>query len=312
VGDVRRIGYRHQRTLAAPAEVRGVGFVTGHTVRLRLLPAPPDAGLAFVRSDLSGRPVIPARADRVTSTNRRTTLGPSDAGVTLVEHVLATLAGLRVDNCLIELDGPEPPGLDGSAYGFLEAISSVGVVLQSARREVWAVTEPVVVSQNGATIGLHPSAAVDGLGLRASYILDYGVRANIPRQAHTVAVSPEAFARDLAGCRTFLLAEEADVLRAQGIGRHLTADQLLVFGAKGPIDNKLRYADEPARHKVLDLIGDLSLCGFDLVGHVVAYRSGHSLNVELARALVAAAAGTRAGGTLPALPPARARRRVAA
>jgi UDP-3-O-acyl N-acetylglucosamine deacetylase len=312
VGDVRRIGYRHQRTLAAPAEVRGVGFVTGHSVRLRLLPAPPNAGLAFVRTDLPGRPRIPARPDRVTSTNRRTTLGPPEAGVTLVEHVLATLAGLRVDNCTIELDGPEPPGLDGSAHGFREAVSAAGVVLQPARREVWAVTEPVVATQNGATIALHPPAAADGPALRASYILDYGPIARIPRQAHTVAVSPQTFARELADCRTFLLEEEAHVLREQGVGRHLTADQLLVFGPRGLIDNTLRYGDEPARHKVLDLIGDLSLCGFDLVGHVVAYRSGHSLNVELARALVAAAAGTQAGVTLPTLPPTRARRRVAA
>ncbi|HVK18918.1 MAG TPA: UDP-3-O-acyl-N-acetylglucosamine deacetylase [Fimbriiglobus sp.] len=307
-----RIGYRHQRTLSVPAEVSGVGFVTGHSVRLRLLPSAPDTGVAFVRTDLPGRPRIPARVARVTDTNRRTTLGPPEAGVTLVEHVLSTLAGLRVDNCTIELDGPEPPGLDGSAYGFLEAVSAAGVVLQPGRREVWAAAEPVVMSQNGATIALHPPTAADGLTLRASYILDYGPTARIPRQAHTVAVSPQTFARELAGCRTFLLEEEAVVLREQGVGRHLTADQLLVFGARGPIDNTLRYADEPARHKVLDLIGDLSLCGFDLVGHVVAYRSGHSLNVELARALVAASAGTEAGVTLPTLPPARARRRVAA
>ncbi|HET6576498.1 MAG TPA: UDP-3-O-acyl-N-acetylglucosamine deacetylase [Fimbriiglobus sp.] len=306
-----RIGYRHQRTLRAAAEVRGTGFVTGCTVRLRLLPAPPDAGVAFVRTDRPGRPRVPARADRVTDTNRRTTLGPPEAGVTLVEHVLATLAGLRVDNCTIELDGPEPPGLDGSAHGFLEAVLAAGVVLQPARREVWTVTEPVLASQKGATIALHPPAAA-GPVLRASYILDYGPTARIPRQAHTVTVSPQTFARDLAGCRTFLLEEEAHVLRDQGIGRHLTANQLLVFGARGPIDNKLRYADEPARHKVLDLIGDLSLCGFDLVGHVVAYRSGHSLNVELARALVARAASNAAGVTLPTLPPTRARRRVAA
>jgi UDP-3-O-acyl N-acetylglucosamine deacetylase len=312
VGDVRRIGYRYQRTLRAPAEVRGIGFVTGCTVRLRLLPAPPDAGLTFVRTDLPGRPLVPARADRVTDTNRRTTLGPPEAGVTLVEHVLATLAGLRVDNCTIELDGPEPPGLDGSAHGFQEVVSAAGVVLQPARRGVWTVTEPVVAMQNGATIALHPPAPADGPTLRASYILDYGPTARIPRQAHTVAVSPQTFARDLADCRTFLLEEEAHVLREQGVGRHLTADQLLVFGARGPIDNRLRYADEPARHKVLDLIGDLSLCGFDLVGHVVAYRSGHALNVELARALVARATNSAAGVTLPTPPPTRARRRVAA
>jgi UDP-3-O-acyl N-acetylglucosamine deacetylase len=316
VGDVRRIGYRHQRTLAAAAEVTGVGFVMGRRVRLRFHPAPPDTGVAFVRADLPGRPRTPARADRVTDTNRRTTLGPPETGVTLVEHVLATLSGLRIDNCIVELDGPEPPGLDGSAHGFAEAVAAAGAVLQPARREVWAVADPVAVAHNGATVVLHPPAAADGLALRASYILDYGPHGRIPRQAHTVAVSPGSFARELAGCRTFLLEEEAVALRRQGIGLHLTPDQLLVFGAKGPIDNKLRYADEPARHKVLDLLGDLSLCGFDLVGHVVAYRSGHALNVELANALVAAAAGAAAGAVAPPpSPPAhtpRPRRRRAA
>jgi UDP-3-O-acyl N-acetylglucosamine deacetylase len=285
--------------------VRGVGFVAGGRIRLRFHPAPPDTGLAFVRTDLPGRPFTPARADRVTDTNRRTSLGPPDSGVTLVEHVLATLAGLRIDNCVVELDGPEPPGLDGSARGFVEAVAAAGVALQPARRAVWAVCEPVVVAHNGATVALHPPAADDGVTLRASYLLDYGPHACIPRQAHTAAVSPQGFARELAGCRTFLLEEEAIALRQQGIGRHLTPAHLLVFGPRGPIDNKLRYADEPARHKLLDLVGDLSLCGFDLVGHVVAYRSGHALNVELARALVAAA--NRAAAGVVASPPAPAR-----
>lgn len=303
---MRRLGFRPQRTLAAVAEARGVGFVTGVTVRLRFHPAAPDTGLVFVRSDLPSKPRTPARPDRVTNTNRRTTLGSPDSGVTLAEHALAALAGLRIDNCLIELDGPEPPGLDGSAAGFVEALTSAGVVLQAARRAVWGVTEPVVVTHGSATIALHPPA--EGLHLRASYLLDYGLRAPIPRQAFTTPVSPEAFARDVAASRTFLLESEALALRQQGIGTHLTAAQLLVFGPRGPIENRLRHADEPARHKVLDLIGDLSLCGFDLAGHLVAYRSGHSLNVALAAALVAAAAKADAA---PA-PPRTARRRVAA
>lgn len=287
---MRRIGYRHQRTLSGPAEVRGVGFVTGANVRLRFSPAPPDTGLVFVRTDLPGRPATPAVADSVTGTNRRTTLGPPDTGVTLVEHVLAALSGLRIDNCIIELDAAEPPGLDGSAYGFVEALSAVGTTLQAARRAVWATTEPVLVSHGGATIGLHPPLPGAGLTLTTSYILDYGPSSPIPRQAVTVAITPDTFGRELAGCRTFLLEQEAEHLRAQGIGRHLTAADVLVFGPKGVIDNRLRYADEPARHKVLDLVGDLSLCGCDLVGHVVAYRSGHALNAALAHALAARAA----------------------
>ena len=281
---MRRIGYRHQRTLARPAEVRGVGFITGARSRLRFLPAAPDTGVAFVRTDLPNRPTFAARPDKVTDTNRRTTLGPAESGVTLVEHALAALAGLRIDNCIIELDAPEPPGLDGSSAGFTDALVAAGAALQPARRAIWSVTQPVVVTQNGATIGLHPPTATNH-GLTASYILDYGPRSPIARQSFTTDLTPESFAREIAGCRTFLLEEEARALRAQGIGQHLTHNQLLVFGPRGPIENRLRFADEPSRHKVLDLVGDLALCGFDLVGHVVAYRSGHALNVALASAL---------------------------
>jgi UDP-3-O-acyl-N-acetylglucosamine deacetylase len=118
-------------------------------------------------------------------------------------------------------------------------------------------------------------------------MLDYGLHAAIPRQSHTLDVRPENFVSGVSSCRTFLTEPEARELRAGGIGTHLTPAEVLVFGPRGPIDNDLRFADEPARHKLLDLLGDLALCGFDLAGHVVAYRSGHSLNVELARQLTA-------------------------
>jgi UDP-3-O-acyl N-acetylglucosamine deacetylase len=287
---VRVIGYRRQRTLAADAVVEGVGFVTGARVRVRFRSAPADTGLVFRRTDRPGAPPVPALAAFVTDTRRRTTLGPPDRGVTLVEHLLATLCGLRIDNCVIELDGPEPPGLDGSAAGYVAAVAGAGAALQVGRRPVWGVSSPVVVSAGGATIGLHPA---EGPGLRASYLLDYGAFGPIHRQTFTLDVRPAEFAREVAGCRTFVTRAEAEELRAQGIGRHLTAANLLVFGERGPIDNRLRFADEPARHKVLDLIGDLALCGFDLAGHVVAYRSGHGLNVELARRLAALAAEPR-------------------
>ena len=287
---MRVIGYRYQRTLAGPVTVAGVGFVTGSRVVARFRPAPPDRGLAFRRTDLPHDVYVPARADRVTGTQRRTSLGPPDAGVTLAEHVLAALAGLRIDNCLIELDGPEPPGLDGSAAGFVDALVAAGVVNQPARRPVYTVDETLVVRAPGATLALHPNADPDDLGLRASYRLDYGLGAAIPAQTYTASITPGTFAHEIAACRTFLTEPEAHALRAQGIGKHLRPADLLVFGRRGPIENRTRFADEPARHKVLDLVGDLALCGFDLAGHVVAYRSGHMLNVQLARALVAAGA----------------------
>ncbi|WP_052561550.1 UDP-3-O-acyl-N-acetylglucosamine deacetylase [Gemmata sp. SH-PL17] len=283
---VRVIGYRHQRTLAAPVSVEGVGFITGTRVSLRFLPAQPDTGLVFRRTDLPDAPTVPARAARVSGTQRRTTLGPQHTSITLVEHVLAALAGLRIDNCVVELDGAEPPGLDGSAAGFVSALSTVATVNQRTRRAIYGVSKPVVVRAPGATLGLHPAT---GSELRISYRLDYGPGSPIAPQTHTLAITPDTFAHELAPCRTFLTEPEAHGLRAQGVGRHLTGADLLVFGKYGPIENAVRFADEPARHKILDLIGDLALCGFDLAGHLVAYRSGHSLNVELARQLACAA-----------------------
>ncbi len=298
---MRVLGYRPQRTLARATTLCGVGFITGSRVVARFHPAPPDSGIAFRRTDCPGAPTVSARADRVTGTQRRTTLGPPETGVTLAEHVLAALAGLRIDNCLIELDGPEPPGLDGSAAGFVAALTAAGATAQPARRPICTVADPVAVRAPGATLVFHP-AADDGDGdLRVSYRLDYGPRAPIPPQTYTVSVSSGTFGRDIAPCRTFLTEPEALALRAQGIGRHLRAADLLVFGPSGPIENRTRFADEPARHKVLDLLGDLALCGFDLAGHLVAYRSGHALNVELARVLT----GGRKSDRRTVEPPAR-------
>lgn len=290
---MKKLFERQQRTLARPAELRGIGFLTGQLVTLRFRPAPASTGVVFVRTDLGPSATIRARVDQVTGTQRRTTLGRPPLCVGLVEHVLAALAGLRIDNCYVELDAPEPPGLDGSARQFAEVLNQAGTCVLSARRPVWTVTEPVVVRQRGATLALHPVDAppmgqpIDptGEGMRVSYLLDYGPGSPIHRQQHTRTVTPAGFASGLAGCRTFLLEEEARAFREQGLGARTRMNDLLVFGPKGPIDNTLRFADEPARHKILDIVGDLSLLGQDLRGHVVAYRSGHPLNIELVRVL---------------------------
>ena len=300
---MRRCSYRYQRTIARPAEVWGVGFLTGATVRLRFLPAPPSSGVVFVRTDLRPRLHLPAHIDNVTGTQRRTTLGHPPGQIGLVEHVLAALAGLRIDNCQVELNAPEPPGLDGSAREFVSALLDAGICRQEARRAIFGVDSSVVLTARGATLSIHPPVAPAGragrevpLGSRylpsgednalyLSYLLDYGLRSPIARQIHTQIVTPGSFAQELASCRTFILEEECDELRRQGLGTRTTAADLIVFGPRGPVDNTLRYANEPARHKVLDLVGDLSLLGADLCGHVVAYRSGHPLNVELVRCL---------------------------
>jgi len=283
---VRVIGYRSQRTLAAPAELSGVGLITGTRVRVRFLPAPANRGIVFRRVDLAGSPAVVAHPSAITNTNRRTTLGPATTGVSLTEHVLSALAGLRIDNCTIEIDGIEPPGLDGSAGLFTDILLKAGTERQSARRPIYAARSTILVTGPDATIALHPA---NEPGLRATYILDYGLNSPIPRQMFTLDVTPANYARDLARCRTFCTEAEARAMKAIGLAPHLRFADTLVFGARGPIDNALRFADEPARHKTLDLIGDLALCGFDLAGHVVAYRSGHTLNAEMSRRLVAEA-----------------------
>jgi len=287
--------------VSRPVAVSGVGFLGGGDVTLRFRPAPADTGLMFIRTDLPGRPQTPADVTRVTGTARRTSLGAASRGVTLVEHVLAALAGLRIDNCRIELDGPEPPGLDGSAAGYVEALLDAGIEPQAARKTVWGVSKPAVVRAGGATLSLFPA---DADQLKISYLLDYGPGSPIDRQAHTQLIDPGEFAQEIAGCRTFLLMNEAESLRADGIGPRATAKDLLVFSARGPVDNRLRFANEPARHKILDIVGDLALSGLDIRGHVVAYRSGHPLNVSLAREIARRHA--------EAAPPARGTFRLAA
>jgi UDP-3-O-acyl N-acetylglucosamine deacetylase len=280
---VQKVGWRSQRTLRRPVEIRGVGFVTGADARIRFRPAPPHTGLVFVRTDLPGKPAIPATASNVTGANRRTTLGHAPAQVELVEHVLSALSAMRIDNCTIELDAPEVPGLDGSAQGFVDVLCAAGAMTQPARRDIWGVAEPISVGDNCATLTIHP---VEGTGLRVSYLMDYGSASPIPLQRHTGDISPETYLNGIARCRTFLLEREAEQFRRLGWGARVTGADLVIFGERGPAGNRLRFEDEPARHKVLDIIGDLALVGQSLAGHVVAYRSGHCLNVLLARRLV--------------------------
>jgi UDP-3-O-[3-hydroxymyristoyl] N-acetylglucosamine deacetylase len=279
---VKRINYRSQRTVARPAVVEGIGYLTGRHVRLRFRPAAPNTGVVFVRTDLGAHACIPARVEHVTGTERRTTLGQPPLHVGLVEHVLAALNGLHVDNCYVDVDAPEPPGLDGSAAAFAEALQDAGLVMQPERQAIWATTEPIVVRTADATLALHPPRNRE---LRISYLLDYGLKSPICWQVCTEDITPAAFTRSIARCRTFLLEEEALALRQQGLGPRTQVSDLLVFGRRGPLENRLRFGNEPARHKILDILGDLALLGHDLCGHIVAYRSGHPLNVELVQVL---------------------------
>jgi UDP-3-O-[3-hydroxymyristoyl] N-acetylglucosamine deacetylase/3-hydroxyacyl-[acyl-carrier-protein] dehydratase len=276
---------RRQRTIAREAEVRGVGFVTEADVRLRFLPAEPETGLKFRRVDLPGRPEVPAHVQHVTPRPRRTTLERGPAVVEMVEHVLAALAGLRIDNCVVEIDAAETPGCDGSSRAFVEALAEAGAVDQDRPRPALLVDRPITVRDGDATLTALPAGGDDRLVF--SYHLDYP--APVGRQSRCEEINPDRFRSEIAPSRTFLLAPEADAMRRAGLGRRISESDLLIFGDDGPINNPLRYPDECVRHKLLDMVGDLALAGVDLVGHVVAHRSGHKLNAALVRALLGGA-----------------------
>jgi UDP-3-O-[3-hydroxymyristoyl] N-acetylglucosamine deacetylase/3-hydroxyacyl-[acyl-carrier-protein] dehydratase len=201
----------------------------------------------------------------------------------MIEHVMAALAGLHIDNCTIEIDAGECPGCDGSSLRFVEALDEAGAVDQDRMRQALVLDRSIVVHDGDAVIAAHPSAPV---GMTLAYHLDYGREAPIAAQSFCLGLSPESFRDQVAASRTFLMESEADALRAAGIGARTTAADLLIFGRDGVIGNSLRYQDECARHKVLDMVGDLALTGFDLHGFVVAHRSGHQTNHALARRLL--------------------------
>lgn len=279
---------RKQQTIAREAGVRGIGFVTEADVSLRFKPAGPDTGIVFRRVDLPGTPDVPAQVGHVVPRHRRTTLQRGTAIIEMVEHVMAALAGLRVDNCVIEVDAAETPGCDGSSHAFVEALAEAGLVEQDRPRAALVIDRPITVREGQAVLTAYPGMA-DGLVL--SYNLDFGPRSPIGRQSRFIELTPEDFRVEIAGSRTFLLEPEALALRDSGLGNRLSESDLLVFGPDGPINNTLRFPDECVRHKLLDMIGDLALAGRDLVGHVVAHRSGHQLNAQLVREVLQRAGG---------------------
>ena len=278
---------RRQRTLAGPVEVAGVGFVTESDVRLRFLPAEADRGVSFRRVDLPDRPEVPARIEHVIPRSRRTTLQRGPAVVEMVEHVMAALAGLRIDNCTVELDAAETPGLDGSSLGYVEAIAEAGAIEQDRPRASIVIDRPVAVRDGLASIAAYPGGSE---GLVLAYQLDYPEYPSIGAQSRFLEVSPDRFRDEIAPCRTFLLDREADTLRAAGLGRRLGESDLLIYAPDGPLGNRVRFPDECVRHKLLDMVGDLALAGVDLIGHVVAHRSGHAQNAALVRAILDAQA----------------------
>lgn len=274
---------RRQRTVAKTAVVEGFGYWSGRDVRLEFRPAPPGAGVTFVRADLGPAARVRAVVENRTEVPRRTVLRAGRVAVEMVEHVLAALYGLQVDNCEVWVDAAEMPACDGSSRAFVEALTAAGFEVQNAMRRVLIVRETTRLGTRDSWVEARPNPSGT---FSIKFELDYGPGNAVGKQMLTMPITADSFRRELSSCRTFLLKSEADWLLSQGLGKRVTPQDLLIFGPDGPIDNQLRFRDECVRHKALDLVGDLALADCDLVGHFVAHRSGHRLNADLVRALL--------------------------
>ncbi|MCM8811474.1 MAG: UDP-3-O-acyl-N-acetylglucosamine deacetylase [Candidatus Omnitrophica bacterium] len=268
-----------QQTIKRPVRIEGVGLHTGCSVRAEFRPAPPDSGILFQRTDLAGTGPIRASVSAILDASRRlrrTSIGNSAVEVHTIEHLMASCVGLGIDNLLVELNNEEVPGLDGSAYPFLEIFKQAGLQEQNAAKKMIQIREPVWVEDEAAVVAVFPSET-----FRVSYTLSYPVP-GLTAQFFSASVTPQLFETDLAPSRTFCLAQEVEALRKIGLGKGANYENTVVVDNTGRVvNNHLRYPDEFVRHKVIDLIGDMYLLGRPLQGHVLAFRSGHALNLKL-------------------------------
>ncbi|MCC6151824.1 MAG: UDP-3-O-[3-hydroxymyristoyl] N-acetylglucosamine deacetylase [Planctomycetes bacterium] len=274
-----------QTTLAKPVSMTGTSLHEGAAVTLTLKPARAGEGYTFIRTDKAGAKVA-AHPDKIIDIKRRTVIKDGEAEVHTIEHVLSALTGLGVDNATIELNAPEPPAGDGSAKAFMDLIDQAGIATLEAEQEVFTPTAPLVFHEGAASISCFPDPKPQTPNplLSVQYTLDYGVP-HLALQRYTGDVTPENYRKNIGPARTFCLEEEARQLQAMGFGKGANTQNTLVWGKTGVMENKLAFPDEFARHKALDIIGDLAVVGVRLNARVVGVASGHSLNQKLAKAL---------------------------
>jgi UDP-3-O-[3-hydroxymyristoyl] N-acetylglucosamine deacetylase len=274
---------RCQRTLCRPVAVDGFGYFSGRDIRVEFRPARANAGIVFVRRDLGVTARVPVSPALRIDVPRRTTLEWRGIRVEMIEHVLAALAGLQIDNCEVWVNAPEMPGCDGSSQMFVEALDTAGTVEAAETVRQIRVAHAMRVGNDDNWIEARPSR---GNRLSVSFDLDYSTHPAIGHQKFALDVNPDSFRAEVAPCRTFIPEEVAHAMVDQGLGLRVTSQNLLIFGPNGPIENTLRFPDECVRHKVLDVVGDLALTGCEVIADVVAYRSGHRLHAELAQQLL--------------------------
>ncbi|MEH2277446.1 MAG: UDP-3-O-acyl-N-acetylglucosamine deacetylase [Nostoc sp.] len=276
-----------QHTLAAQIIQTGVGLHSGVSTQVRILPAEAGSGRYFVRVDLPDLPIIPAQVAAVSHTVLSTQLGKGEVSVRTVEHLLAALLGMGVDNARIEIDGPEVPLLDGSASVWTANITQVGLVSQPVNNQAaLSVTEPIWVYQGDAFVCALPAPET-----RFSYGIDFDLPA-IGNQWHSWSLNAElekasaSFAAEIAPARTFGLLHQIEHLQKTGLIKGGSLDNALVCGSEGWLNPPLRFANEPVRHKILDLVGDLSLLGTFPSAHFLAYKASHNLHIQLAQRIL--------------------------
>ena len=266
-----------RRTLARDASVRGVGLHTGVATEVRFAPAGPGTGIQFRRSDLPEAEGIPATLPNVEATERRTALGSAPATIHTVEHLLAAVSALRLDDVAITLDGPEPPIADGSFRPFVEALTAAGTADHAGEPVRYVVERPFTLEVGESRYAVRPA---EEFGLTVS--IDYP-HPLVGHQSGSWTVTPESFARELAGARTFGLVREVEALRAKGLALGASIENAIALDDHGVMGTTLRWPDEFVRHKAGDLVGDLALLGGALAAHVEAHRPSHHGNAALAR-----------------------------
>jgi len=273
-------GSLRQRTIRRPVSVSGQGIHSGEDAEVTLGPGPIFSGIVFRRLDRADASPVRATLSTVTDTRRGITLGQGSSTVRTVEHLVAAAAGLGVSNLTVSLRGEEVPVLDGSAGPFCALLDDAGIEEQDAAIEPIMPSGPVWVAAGGASILALPASA-----LRITYVVPLGHPVLGAALTADVTFAPGVFARDVAPARTWGFTAEVEALRAQGLARGATAENALGVGPNGYLSPP-RMADEPARHKILDLVGDLALLGRPLRAHVIAMGAGHALHVDLARRIV--------------------------
>lgn len=264
----------YQRTVLKPASCTGVGVHSGRKVNLTVKPAPTNHGIRFIRTDLPGNPGVTAHFNNVVDTSLATVIGSEGCIVSTIEHLMASFAGLGIDNAIVEVDAYELPIMDGSAGPFTAMIRSAGIENQDAPRHFFHFIEPIELSENGKSVCIYPS---NSFTINCTIAYDHPL---IGEQTLVVDVDEDTFEKQISTARTFGFYHEVEMLKRYGLARGGSLDNAIVIDKDDGILNEgeLRFSDEFVRHKILDCIGDFSLLGMPMLGRIVATRSGHAFN----------------------------------